>query len=496
MIDTIYKTEEKAFGYLSAEKMTTDGDHVLVGLSGGADSVCLLLLLLSLKDRLGIRVSAVHVNHGLRENAARDEAFCKALCEKEGVTLQTVTEDVKGRAVQEKCGLEEAARLCRYEALYREADRIGATQIAAAHHKSDQAETLLFSLCRGTGITGMAGMHPVSGRLIRPLLCFEREEILSYLAAKGQDYVTDETNADNRYARNLIRNEVLPLLSSVNANAVAHLAMAAERMRLLSGELSEVTKEALSCCILEEAGSGKQDVFLRLSIEKLLTYRPFLQKEIIREAVYRAAGARRDLTAAHIDAVYQLTQGQSGRKADLPYGVRASRSFDELILSPSGTDAEGALPETAAEEIAFCLTEEDLAPLLSGEKVTLQAGDETWILSMPDLPPAGDLAERIPRKPYTKWMDYDRIVKPVSIRRAEKGDWFYFDGSHKKTAESYFKEQKLSAARRAEVYVAASGMQILGFFPGRLSQAVLVSGETKRILQIERRIKGRDEQDA
>lgn len=196
--------------------MLQKGDSVAVGLSGGADSVSLLSALLELSEELELTIRAVHINHGIRGDAAdRDEQFCRQLCEKLCVKLDCFTLDIPFLAAQRGIGLEQCGRECRYEhfdLIAREHD----CKIATAHTLSDSAETVLFNLARGSGIAGVCGIPPVRGNVIRPLIGVTRAQVEEYCTCHGLDYVTDETNADTAYSRNLIRCQVIPALERVN----------------------------------------------------------------------------------------------------------------------------------------------------------------------------------------------------------------------------------------------------------------------------------------
>ena len=203
------------------------GETVLCAVSGGRDSVCLLHYLASLGRRRGFAVAAAHYNHLMRPTAGRDEAFVAGLCRELGVPLYVERGDVRAIARQEGWGVEEAGRRLRYDFLERTADAIGASRIATAHHLSDQAETVVLNLLRGTGPEGLAGIPPVRGRLIRPLLQTPRQEIEAYLTAHGLGHVEDETNDSMDFTRNRLRREVWPLLAQLHPAPERSIARAA-----------------------------------------------------------------------------------------------------------------------------------------------------------------------------------------------------------------------------------------------------------------------------
>ena len=180
---------EKIKSFIAKQDMLEKEDCVIVGVSGGADSVCLLFVLLELQKSIGFQLAAVHVNHGLRgEEATRDENFVKKLCEEKGVPFVSYFENVELLAKKWKQSTEEAGRNFRRDCFEKTLKEMGGTKIALAHHKNDNVETFLWNLCRGTGLKGMRGILPVSGVWIRPLLCLSRKEIETYLEQMGISY--------------------------------------------------------------------------------------------------------------------------------------------------------------------------------------------------------------------------------------------------------------------------------------------------------------------
>ena len=237
--------------YMKQNHMVELGDGVLVGLSGGADSVGLLLVLWKLRETFQISLRALHVHHGLRgAEADRDAAFSRMLCERLEIPFYEFRIDAAKEALDRKCSIEEAGRLARYR-LYEETARaweeeIRRVHIATAHHADDNAETVLFNLFRGSGLTGLSGIAPVRGRIIRPLLWAQRSEIQAWLRQQGQDWVEDSTNQESEYSRNWLRNELLPAVKErLNAQAVRHIDQASRRIRQADAYLEEVAEEWL-----------------------------------------------------------------------------------------------------------------------------------------------------------------------------------------------------------------------------------------------------------
>ena len=324
MLETVKRT-------IAAHAMLAPGEPVLAALSGGADSVALLCVL----RELGYPVRAFHLNHCLRgAESDRDEAFCRALCARLGVELTVGRVDVAAAAREQGRGVEETARRIRYARLQQAAQ---GQKIATAHTADDNLETVLFHLVRGTGPKGLAGIPPVRGQVIRPLLDVGRAQIEAYLAAIGQDYVTDSSNTDESYTRNRIRRTVVPALRAVQPAA----AQAARR----SGELlrqDEDCLDGLACDCAAQAArpDGAWDTAL------LRQAHPAVRTRALRQLLAQGGMPLRDLTAQHIAALDALLDSANpSARIDLPHGFAVRRDYDALRLTRSGKTA-GVRPET------------------------------------------------------------------------------------------------------------------------------------------------------
>ena len=235
----------KVYDFIIKNNMLSENDMVVCGLSGGADSVALLLALYELKEKLDITVESVHVNHCLRgAESDRDEMFCRELCKRLGITFQAVSCDVKGLSVSENISTEEAARKLRYK-IFEEHSK--GKKLATAHNANDNLETVIHNLTRGTGIKGLAGIPVKRGNIIRPLLTVTRQEIEDFLKKRGQEYVTDSTNLTDDYTRNKIRHRVIPILNelnkSVNETSVNTINAIREENDLIESIVSEAEKK-------------------------------------------------------------------------------------------------------------------------------------------------------------------------------------------------------------------------------------------------------------
>lgn len=234
-------------------KKILDRDKLyLVAISGGADSVALLMMMLD----EGYRVEAVHCNFHLRgEEADRDEAFVASLCERFGVALHRVHFDTRGYAALHKLSIETAARDLRYGYFERLREDIGAEAIVVAHHRDDNVETVLMNLVRGTGLKGLAGIRPVNGRVIRPLLDMTREDIEAYIYKRGESFVTDSTNLETDATRNKYRLEVIPALKEINPSVARAIDTTARHLQD-ADEIVEWALEKMKADVMEEGDDG------------------------------------------------------------------------------------------------------------------------------------------------------------------------------------------------------------------------------------------------
>ncbi len=476
-MDEERKMEREFVAFWQKESLAPPQSHVLAAVSGGADSVCLLRLLNALKDELGIRISVFHFNHCLRQTADRDENFVKTICDGFSLPLYVRRADVAACARERHLSIEEAGRLLRYEAAEEVMKECGAGLLATAHQQMDQAETLLFALCRGTGLDGMGGIRPKRGSVIRPLLFASREQIEGYLRAAEQDFVTDETNADERFSRNLIRRRVLPLLQGrVNPASAVHMAETAEQVRLANDFIMESVKKAYRDVLITE--NDKEAV---LSVAGLARLDPFLQSEVVHFAIGRVAGSSKDISRVHVRDTLSLVQGISGRRIMLPYRLVAERSFDELRIAREDGERMQGGENTAGEVIVSkqMLTENNGFLTLDGP------GGLEICLRVMEAGTDGISAKNIPQKGYTKWLDYDKINERVTFRGYREGDYFYLDETHKKSAKAYFRDRKIPVREQRQRLLMAEDSHALVIFPERISYKGRLTESTKWILEVE-----------
>lgn len=321
--------EKKTANYLETIGVSLNNKKVLVALSGGADSVSLLLCLKALGEKAGFSVSALHVNHGIRgEEADRDENFCKNLCKEKSINLFVYKADVPKMAAEKKQSLESCGRDYRYSVLDDCCKENGIDYIATAHNANDNAETVLYNLIRGCGTDGLSGIPKRRDNIIRPILWAERDEIEEYLRRMGEAYVTDCTNSDNVYTRNYIRNVILPACKRINQDAVSAINRAAV---YVSKDCQYLNTEAIR------------------TDETALDELPYaLQSRIIRSRYKKYCGG--SLEGVHVNAVIDALGSTEQKLVSLPHGVNAVICRGKLSFAESKEALTyDAMPLTAGD---------------------------------------------------------------------------------------------------------------------------------------------------
>ncbi len=312
------------------------GETVIVGFSGGADSVCLLLALKKMESLLKIKLKAVHVNHCLRgDEALRDEAFCKRLCLEKNIDFEAVRADVRGYAKEKKLSLEEAGRAVRYSILLERCPKGGL--IATAHHADDMAETVLLNILRGSGLRGLAGIVYKRENIIRPLLDVDKEDILRYARENGIDFVTDSTNLENDYTRNKLRNEILPVLKSdVNRRSSLHLKELAET----AFEADEFIRGLAEKAVDENVSFTDDSIIIPHGFVK--DRERIFRIYVIMEAIRRAGIGLKDWGSLHFSEIDRALFKGKGYKTDLPSGVKLKNEYKKTVIYKNEKDVKTA----------------------------------------------------------------------------------------------------------------------------------------------------------
>lgn len=426
--------------YIEKNNLLSEDDKVLVGLSGGADSVALLAILVRLK----YKCIALHCNFHLRgEESDRDKAFAEKVAADLGIPFYSTDFDTERYATENHLSIEMAARELRYEWFESKRQELKAQAVVIAHHKDDSVETLLINMLRGAGIRGMGGIRPRNGYIVRPLLPISREDILDWLAREKYSFVTDSTNLSDIYTRNFIRLRVLPLLEKINPAAKNTIARTAEHLSEVETIYLEVIKDAKEKVIQENE---------RLFIPRLLNYP---SPQTILYELLKPYGFNRVVA----QEIFQSLTKTSG-KTFYSSNYRLIKDRDYLLLTPI---VKEELPDSF-----IISSEEDIHHLpieLSFDEIVLT----TEILIQKDRQIA--------------YFDKDKITFPLELRRWREGDWFIpFGMNGKKKLSDYFTDHKFSRFQKEEAWLLCSANDILWIIGERTDNRFRVDSTTKQVL--------------
>ena len=423
---------------ISDYNMLTYGDGVILGLSGGADSMCLLHILLELRETYGLTIVCVHVNHGIRKAAYADEAFAKASCKALGIELKTYHVDAKAYSAQNKQSLEAAARELRYKCFddaaryFSEVSDGKAFKIATAHNRNDVTETVLMNFLRGSGLAGLSGIPAVRGNIIRPLINTSRADIETYCAEHNIAFVTDETNLQNDYTRNKLRNELIPYIErEFNENIINTLARNSALIASDEDYLHETAQAALVQCI-----KSRNSSMISLDIPALHTFHNAIARRILRLALEQLLGNLHDISYSHIESALEISHGQTGKSVNLGANIIAEKSYTSLELKLCNT----------SEPQGFCYE-------LVLEKPIYIAEIEKYVLVTKNKPQ--DLPQDASFKVFC-------AAAPLALRTRQNGDRIQLSRIGGTTKlKDYFINKKIPREERAQTALLAHGSDIL-----------------------------------
>ncbi len=444
-----------------------DGSYI-VALSGGADSVALLLIL----KNLGMPIHAAHCNFHLRgEESERDEQFCVDLCEREGICLHRIHFDTLTYAEKHKVSIEMAARDLRYRYFAQLARDIEADGICVAHHRDDNVETLLLNLLRGSGVDGLAAIAPQNGNILRPLLCISRQDILGYLAEKGQDYVTDSTNLEDDALRNKIRHHVIPLLETLNPAARENIAQSARYLRQAKMMLDDAVDVPS-----QPDGSSKSHP------DDSSTSQPDGSSNII------TIGKQLVMQAASPEFMLHQLIGCYGFHGD---------TIDGIIESMNSQDG-GIGKIWKSNEYMLCIDREKLFITPLKEMDNLQKERAFRLPEEGNYSLAGNTKIRIRRNPRTAdftpskeshriTLDADQVSFPLTYRLTQQGDRFNpFGMKGTKLVSDYLTDRKRNYMEKMSQHVLTDKAgEIIWLIGERTSDHCRITPDTQSILEIE-----------
>lgn len=449
------KIEHKLHRYIEKHQLLQKGDEIVIGVSGGADSMMLLHYLYTHQEQYGIRIKVAHVHHGIREEAERDAVYVETVCKEMNVPFYRHNCNIKDLAKEKQISEEEAGREERYNFFISLLNHGG--KIATAHNMNDQAETLMMRFIRGTDIKGLGGISPKRDEIVRPLLCLTRAEIESYCKTYEINYQDDHTNFLPIYTRNKIRLQCIPYIEKeLSPGIIRTLGEHSELYQEEENFLKEHTEKLFEDC------SSIQGEEILLDITRLISYHKYMQKRIILLSLYTLTKKGKDITSKHIEAILSLMEGQSGKEVHMPYEIVVSRQYDTLIFKKMKLDKE-----------AYCY------PLQLGKQYIKEANLEID-LSIIEKERIQQKAENI----YTKYIDYGKIKHDFCIRIRQSHDYIQLPGGSKKL-KKLFTDDKIPKAERDHIPLIAQGDEIVWIVGSRLNANYYVTEQTTQILQIQ-----------
>ena len=441
--------------------MLNYGDSVVIGLSGGPDSICLLHVLMELKEKWGLNIYAAHLNHQFRgKDADEDAIYVENICKEWGIQIYVKTFNVPAYAEEKGLSSEEAGREIRYKLFYEVAQKVNANKIAIAHNMNDNAETVLMNLFRGSGIEGLKGIEAVRDNIIRPLINVRRDEIEYYCEEKKLNPRIDKTNLEPIYIRNRIRLELIPYIEKhFNSNIMSTLQRFSE---IVNMETDFLNREAEKL-FLEIAIAGENSI--EYSINKIKNIHPALIRRIIRLGIERLVGSLKGFEFRNIQAVLDLLGKTTGAAVILPKNIKAYISYDKLILRIN----------TEREHYKYYLE-------LENDKDNMAEFLDCNIkLTTVDASSIKDMKKDI----YKVYIDKDKVKQKLVLRNRLEGDVFSPIGlKGSKKLKDYFIDEKIPKEERDSIYLIADGKEIVWVIGRRLSEKYKITEYTKEAIMI------------
>ncbi|ADD03292.1 tRNA(Ile)-lysidine synthetase [Thermoanaerobacter italicus Ab9] len=452
---------DKVISTVKRYKMIKENDKIVMGVSGGPDSLCMLDILYNLKDLFNLKLYVVHVNHMIRgEEARRDAQFVENICCKLKLPFFLFEKDVKKIAKEMGYSEEEAGRYVRYQAFEEVLKEVKGNKIAVAHNKNDVVETVFLNLIRGAGMTGLIGIKPVNGNIIRPLIEIERKEIEIYLKEKGLKPAIDFTNYEDLYKRNKVRLKLIPF---INETFEVDIIKNIYRMAKIILEENDYLEKECEKIFNEVCYFNQEEIFA--DIEKLRVQHPAIQRRLVRLMYQKLKGDIYGLEYIHVEDVLSLLDKPTSSKIDLPFEIEALKSYNNLIMR-----------KVKQKEVKTFWAKLNIPGITNIDGI---GQFKTTVLGIEEV-------KKLDIGKYTKFFDYDKIQKDVVIRNRQAGDVFspLNMGGSKKLKE-FFVDEKIPREIRSSIPLLAIGNEIVWVVGYRMSDKFKVDKNTKKVLVIE-----------
>jgi len=469
--------EEKVLGTIKKYNMLSFNDRVLIGVSGGADSVSLLKILLSLQKRYSLSIYIAHLNHMLRGKESDEDAnFVENLAQELNIPYQIQSLDLVNIARKRRLTFEEASREYRYRFYSKTAQKFKANKIALGHNADDQVETILMRFLRGSGLEGLLGIPPVRDKIIRPLIECTREEVEKYCQKHKLKFRVDSSNQNVKYFRNKIRLKLLPLLSNeYNKNlkdVILHL-------QIIIDEVSSILERETKL-LFEDVLLSRNQKEIIINLKKMNLLPLAFQRKIIRKSIEIVKGNLYSIDFNHSEKILRLTEHQSGEKeVYLPDNLRIKKSYDQLIIYKK--EVSKNLPNKISASWEYNLSIPGHTKL-----TTLGIMVNTEILDYKSVEASLQFQKKKSNSEFVELIDYHKIKCPLKLRNRRIGDKFYpLKMTGRKRVKEFFIDNKVSKSHRDLIPILVDNENNIVWIVGmRLDDRVKVTSASKKILYI------------
>lgn len=438
------KTTIKKFGMIKPKH------RILIGLSGGPDSICLLHVLNRLKQEFNIKIYAFHLNHKLRgKESEADEKFVKEFCRNLRIPFRIRSAKVKEYAKKNRLSLEQAAREIRYRRLEQEQKRLSCDRIGLGHNADDNAETVILNLIRGTGLKGLAGIPPFRDNIVRPLIKTERKAIIQYLKANRIDYRTDSTNLDTKIKRNFVRIKIMPQLKRLNPNLIETVSRISAMLRADENYLDNITKEILNKLVIRK--SKNRTI---LDSKELLSYNVSIRRRVLKSLLP-------EMGFDKIEKILQTIEQTSVGSVTLSQNLVAKKEYDRLYI--------GKISEKPGNQ--------EISIPVGRSLMINEMGVELETAILPNF----DLAEK---DRNTEVFDYDKLSPPFYLRYRKAGDRFTPFGGKEKKLKEVLIDDKIPERLRNQLPLFGDSQGVLWILGGRRAERGRIMQNTKKFLLV------------
>lgn len=443
--------ERKVLNTITQYGMLQNGDRIVVGLSGGADSSVLLHVLSKFAKEYNWFIVSAHINHGIRgSEAKRDQDFSEKISKELGVIYETITLSVPDYAIKNKISEETAGRKLRYEFFDNLCQKHNCQKIAVAHNMNDRAETVLINLIRGSGSNGLGGIKAINNKIVRPLIDVTRDEIETYALNQGINYVTDSTNNEDIYTRNIVRNKILPLMSEINSNVIKNIIRTSDIIKEESKLIDDVISEKINI--------NKDEKCLKINRKVFFECTETEKRRIILNVVRTMCSSTENISSAQIEELIKMKN--TGNRFQFTNLLNVCITGEHIVFSK--------------DEISTVTYE---YPVSVNNSCYVKETDTTYVLT------ATNTYEKAPDALYFNAdnIEADKLV----LRTRRDGDVFQPSGMKGlKKVKKFFIDLKIPQSERDSYPLLTYNDDIIAIFPLRVSEKYKITKETKNIIKI------------